>query len=386
MGRPASSRAAGAPSDGRPQRIRQVACRAGPAVLAAIDFHPLHPARIGVEHLGLESGRTRHQLAAHRHVSGAHDQIAAERIDFLRRVADVELLADHGAHIFEARAPGGEERAVALARHRRRLRLVVLVGDVADDQLDQVLDRDQTVAAAVFVDDEREVNARRLHLGEQIERRHRRRRVEDFADDLGGGQRHRKIDVGKIEIGRQRRLAFFGGGRIERRARGHERQEVADVDHAGRIVERVVVDHETRMAGAGEHFDQLADGDALLHGDDVGPRHHDALDPALAQGEDVLEHRGFCGREAGFALFSSQHEFKIGARRGRSPAEQDAHHAHEPAIVRLCGLRHDHGKASMLALARFAAVGGLGHGSGQGGLSVSGVGFRPWPGADRGRE
>src|SRR6478735_7847800 len=47
---------------------------------------------IGVEHLGLESGRPRHQLAAHRHVSGAHDQIAAERIDFLRRVADVELL------------------------------------------------------------------------------------------------------------------------------------------------------------------------------------------------------------------------------------------------------------------------------------------------------
>ena len=157
------------------------------------------------------------------------------------------------------------------------------------------------------------------------------------------------------------------------------------MDHAGRIVERVVVDHETRMAGAGEHFDQLADGDALLHGDDVGPRHHDALDPALAQGEDVLEHRGFCGREAGFALFSGQHEFKIGAGRGRSPAEQDAHHAREPAIARLSGLRHDHGKASMLALAQFAAVGGLGHGSGQG-LSVSGVGFRPWPGADRGRE
>ena len=147
-------------------------------------------------------------------MSGADDKIAAERIDFLRGFADIELVADHGANIVEAGAAVGQERAVALARHRRHLILVVLVGDVADDQLDQVFDRDEPVGAAVFVDDERKVNARRLHLGEQIERRHRRRRVEDFADDLGGRQRHRKIDVGKIEIGRLRLFALRGGGGI----------------------------------------------------------------------------------------------------------------------------------------------------------------------------
>jgi len=61
----------------------------------------------------------------------------------------------------------------------------MLVGDIADNELDQIFDRDQSIAAAVLIDDESEVNARRLHLGKQIERRHRWRRVEEFTNDLG---------------------------------------------------------------------------------------------------------------------------------------------------------------------------------------------------------
>ena len=76
---------------------------------------------------------------------------------------NVQSLADRGAHITEAEADR-QERAVTLARDRRNFRLVVLVGDVADDQLDQILDRDETVATAIFVDNQRQVNARRLHL------------------------------------------------------------------------------------------------------------------------------------------------------------------------------------------------------------------------------
>ena len=119
-----------------------------------------------------------------------------------------------------------------------------------------------------------------------------------------------------------------------RRARGHERDQVADVDHAGRIVERVVVDDEPRMAGALEHFDQFAERDVLLHGDDVGARHHDALDPAFAQAEDILQHGGFFGRKARLRLLGGEHEFEIGARRRCLPAEQDAHDAREPAFRR----------------------------------------------------
>ena len=101
------------------------------------------------------------------------------------------------------------------ARHCRHFGLVVFVGDIADDELDQILDRHQPVAAAVFVDHQREMNTRRLHFGEQIERRHRRRRVENFAHDLGGRQRHRQIDIGEVEVGRRRlRARWSAAGSI----------------------------------------------------------------------------------------------------------------------------------------------------------------------------
>ena len=45
---------------------------------------------------------------------------------------------------------------------------VVLVGDLADDLLEQVLDRDQAGSAAVLVDDDGDVLAPRLHLAHQV--------------------------------------------------------------------------------------------------------------------------------------------------------------------------------------------------------------------------
>ena len=55
------------------------------------------------------------------------------------------------------------------------------------------------------------------------------------------------------------------------------------MNHADRVVERVVIDDEPRMAGILEHLQELAERNVLLHGDDVGARHHDVLDPPLAQ-------------------------------------------------------------------------------------------------------
>ena len=213
-GLPASSRGGVAAPAPAPQGLRQIARGLRPAVFAAIDLHPLDPARIGVEHFGFECFRAGNELAAHRHMAGAHHQIAAQRVDVLCGFADVEFVADHGAHVIEAGAADGDERSVALARHRRCLGFVVLVGDIADDQLDQVFHRDQAVAAAIFVDDQCQMNARRLHLGEQVERRHGRRRVEHVADDFGRLQRHGQVDLAEIEIGRGRRVLVGGGGGI----------------------------------------------------------------------------------------------------------------------------------------------------------------------------
>ena len=88
-----------------------------------------------------------------------------------------------------------------------RFLVVVLVLDIADDQFDDILDRDDAVGAAIFVDHEREMNARGLHLGEQIDRRHRRRHEQDRPDELCVRQRHRQIDGAEIEPGDQRLLA-----------------------------------------------------------------------------------------------------------------------------------------------------------------------------------
>ena len=189
----------------------------------------------------------------------------------------------------------------ACADHRLALFLVVLVGDVADDELDQILDRNETVGAAIFVDDERKVDAGGLHLGQQIERRHRRRRVERLADDLRRHERHRQIDIDEVEIALFRRLLptvlAIARRAARRRMRRHEGDKIADVDHAARIVERVVVDDEARMRGALENLDQFTERNVLLHGDDVGARHHHAFDPRLAQAQDILEHGRFFGEK-----------------------------------------------------------------------------------------
>ena len=167
----------------------------------------------------------------------------------------------------------------------------MLVVDLADDFLDDVLDRDHAFGAAIFVDDQREMDAGRLHLGEQVDagidggtnRMVRTILVADSGID--------EVDGGKVEAGRgAARCAAEKASGMDRGLRHHEGDHVADMDHPDRIIEGVVVDHEARMGGVLEHLQEIAERNVLLHGDDVGPRHHDVVDPALAQAQDVLEH------------------------------------------------------------------------------------------------
>ena len=90
----------------------------------------------------------------------------------------------------------------------------------------------------------------------------------------------------------------------------------------------------------------------------------------------------FCGEKPVSPLCSGQHEFEIGAGRGRFPAEQHAQHAREPAFAarsapaaarpwdrRRCSLSLDSLRSGAWDMAL-----------GKAGLSVSGVGFRPCAG------
>ena len=111
------------------------------------------------------------------------------------------------------------------------------------------------------------------------------------------------------------------GFRTDPSLRHHEGVHVADVHHPDGIIEGVVVDHEARMGGVLEHLQQVAQRNVLLHGDDVGSRHHDIVDPALAQAQDVLEHAALFRREPGFGPLPFEQHLQVGADRSRAPAE-----------------------------------------------------------------
>ena len=88
------------------------------------------------------------------------------------------------------------DRAVGLRLDAARGLDVVLVGDVADDLLDDVLERDQPLQRAIFVDDQREMGAAAQELAHLLVERRR------FRDEIG---RHRHVhDVEPVERGRAR--------------------------------------------------------------------------------------------------------------------------------------------------------------------------------------
>ena len=117
------------------------------------------------------------------------------------------------------------ERAVGALGHHRHLILVVLVGDVADDRFDQVLDRHQPVDAAVLVDHQRQMHARLAHLQQQIEHRHLRRHHQRPAQDRLQRERLRPADIG---------------------------EHVLDVDHADDVIELLAVHRQARVALAAD--------------------------------------------------------------------------------------------------------------------------------------
>ena len=217
----------------------------------------------------------------------------------------------------------------------------MFVGDIAHDLLDDVLDRDDAVGAAIFIHYQRQMDLFRLHAREQVDHARRRRHEQNFAHDLSRRQRHGEIDGFQIEPRRQRFFALGILFRIDRRMRSHVANQIADVHHADRIVERVVVDHKAGMGGALENAHQIADLNVLLHGDDVGTRHHHIADPALTQAENVLEHPAFLRREAGFArCHGIEHVLEIGAHRAWLPAKQTAECAHEPVFAAFARRRY----------------------------------------------
>ena len=260
-------------------------------------------------------------------------EIAAKRLDFLSGLAGDEILADHGADVVEAGARVGDEGIVRLPHDRRRLVAVVLVVDLADDLFDDVLDRHQAVGAAIFIHHQRQMNARGLHLRQQIDRAHRWRHEKQFPNDVGLRQRQREIDRTQIETGGQRLLALGLSCIRYARLRGHERQEIANVDDAFGIVEGFVVDDQARMRRAFEQAHQFAERNVALDRDDIGAMHHHVRNAPFMQVEDIAQHGALDGGKAHLVRRRGiEHDLQIVAHRSRLPSEQRADRTGQPVV------------------------------------------------------
>ena len=102
-------------------------------------------------------------------------------------VLRVEVDAQNLGHFVETRASVGDEGVVFRRDDHPGGCVVVLVLDVADDHFDEILDRDEPVGAAILVDDERHMGARRLHPHQKVDCGHRAGHEEDGPQDLGRG-------------------------------------------------------------------------------------------------------------------------------------------------------------------------------------------------------
>jgi len=193
----------------------------------------------------------------------------------------------------------------------------VLVLDVADHHLDEILDRDETVGTAIFIDHQRHVSAGRLHADEKIDGRHRARHEQDRPQNPRGGKAHRQVDP--AEAGRQtgcgRDFVVSVALATARRPRigphGEEIEEVADVHHALRVVEGLAIDRQARMAGGAEQGQEVAKTRVGRNSDDVRARDHHVVDPDSVEAEHVFEHRPLLGRKVPVLGARGEHVLEV---------------------------------------------------------------------------
>jgi hypothetical protein len=241
---------------------------------------------------------------------------AADCFHVLRVHRDTELLLELG-HRQPRRDPGGAGREPL----DRRALGVVLVGDLAHDLLEDVLDSDQAGGAAVLVDDDRHVDPHALHLPQQlVDRlavRHVGRRPHDLLDPLG-----------RVRV----RVLLLPGDDV---------LQVGDPDH---VVDALADDGDAGETAAQRQRQRLLEGLVPLDEHHVGARHHDLADDRVAELEHRPHHVALAGLDLGLALdvvdeaahFWPFAPLVIGAARAKGyhagqPVEQPGQRSRHPA-------------------------------------------------------
>ena len=142
-----------------------------------------------------------------------------------------------------------------------RVLRVVLVADVADDLLDDVLQRDDAARAAELVHDDREVEATRLHLPQELANLVGLRDEEDRAPD--------------DPIEGAVRLALPAVARASRRQRAlQDAEEILRVEDALDLIDAVAIDGVAAVAALHDDVEHLVERGVDLDRLHLRPRHH----------------------------------------------------------------------------------------------------------------
>ncbi len=144
---------------------------------------------------------------------------------------------------------------------------VVLVADLADDLLEQILDRHQPGGAAVFVDDDRDLHLLALEL------------LQHLRNALGFGHERRRPDQ-PLQIPIEPHRPGFGAG---------ETNQVLHEHHAGDVVEILGVDGDAGILLLAKQRAEIVERGVGPNRHHVRPRRHHFADERVAEIDDRLE-------------------------------------------------------------------------------------------------
>ena len=146
----------------------------------------------------------------------------------------------------------------------------VFVGDVADDFFEDVFGGDEAAGAAVFIEDDGDVDMLGAEFAEEVAE------GLDAGDEVSGAEEAAEFHLGVVAGG--------APGDVE------EGEEVLGVEDAEDVIEGVFEDGDAGEAVFEDVVAGVEDGGVDVEGDDVGAGGHDLADLEVAEGDDALDH------------------------------------------------------------------------------------------------
>ena len=181
-----------------------------------------------------------------------------------------------------------------IARRRGlRRRGGVLIGDLADERLEEVFERHDTRRAAEFIDHDREVLPFTLHIEEYV--------------------------AGRTQLRRERYLPQ------RERVANLILEQVERVDHADDLIERGAIHRHARVSALGEHRFDLSVSRVLRDGHHVGPRRHHGAHRSCGEGHHAAHHHQLFATDTGrgpLARKGANVIARIGVARRKHHAEE----------------------------------------------------------------